>query len=199
MNRKEYFNEAAKTWDQMFYTPELASFLEKFVSMFGLKPGYNVLDIGTGTGVLIPFLLQVIGPSGSITAVDFAEKMVKISKAKHSNHKNVTVKLLDVEKDELPTASFDAVTCFGLFPHLENKEKVLKKLHQALKKGGILIIAHALSSEEIKTHHNRSSPPVAKDILPEKTEMKRILKHTGYNEIHIEDKPGYYLCSSKKR
>jgi demethylmenaquinone methyltransferase/2-methoxy-6-polyprenyl-1,4-benzoquinol methylase len=133
-----------------------------------------------------------------VTAVDFAEKMIQISKTKYSHLKNVTVKLLDVEKDDLPTETFDAITCFGLFPHLENKEKALQNLNQALKKGGILIIAHALSSEEIKTHHNRTSPPIAKDILPEKTEMKRILKQTGYTEIHIEDKPGYYLCFSKK-
>jgi ubiquinone/menaquinone biosynthesis C-methylase UbiE len=199
LSRKVYFDEAAETWDQRFYTPKLAAFLEGLVSRFGLKPGYNVLDVGTGTGVLIPFLLQAIGPSGSVTAIDFAERMVQICRSKHSDLKNVTVKLHDVEEEDLPSESFDAVTCFGLFPHLEKKEKALHNLYRSLKPGGILIIAHALSSKEVKAHHNNASPAVADDTLPEDAEMRRLLNRTGFTEIYIEDEPGCYLCLSKKR
>jgi ubiquinone/menaquinone biosynthesis C-methylase UbiE len=99
----------------------------------------------------------------------------------------------------LPTASFDAVTCFGLFPHLKKKEKALHNLHRALKPRGNLIIAHALSSKEVKAHHNSASPPVANDTLPENAEMKRLLNRTGFTETYIEDELGCYLCLSTKR
>jgi demethylmenaquinone methyltransferase/2-methoxy-6-polyprenyl-1,4-benzoquinol methylase len=199
MNRKVYFNEAAETWDQRFCTPELAAFLERLVSRFGLKPGYKVLDVGTGTGVLIPFLLKEIGPSGSVTAIDFAERMVQVCRSKYSHLKNVTVELHDVEEEDLPPAYFDAVTCFGVFPHLEKKEKMLRNVNRALKSGGILIIAHALGSQEIKDHHKKASFLVANDTLPESAEMKQLLNQTGFTEISIEDKPGCYLCLSRKR
>ncbi|MGQ9550898.1 MAG: class I SAM-dependent methyltransferase [Candidatus Bathycorpusculaceae bacterium] len=199
MNRKTYFNDAAETWDQRFYTPKLATFLEQLVSKFGLKTGYNVLDVGTGTGVLIPFLLQAIGPTGSVTAIDFAERMVQICRSKYSHLKNVTVKLHDVEEEELPLESFDAVTCFGLFPHLDKKEKALHNLNSALKTGGTLIIAHALSSQEVKAHHKSALPPVVNDTLPEDKEMRRLLSRTGFTEICIKDEPGCYFCLSKKR
>jgi len=198
-SRKVYFDEAAETWDQRFYTPKLAAFLEGLVSRFGLKPGYDVLDVGTGTGVLIPFLLQAIGLSGSVTAIDFAERMVQICRSKHSDLKNVTVKLHDVEEEDLPSESFDAVTCFGLFPHLEKKEKALHNLYRSLKPEGTLIIAHALSSKEVKAHHNNASPTVADDMLPENAQMRRLLNRTGFTEIYIEDEPGCYLCLSKRR
>jgi ubiquinone/menaquinone biosynthesis C-methylase UbiE len=199
MSRKVYFNKAAETWDQRFYTPKLAAFLERLVPRFGLKLGYNVLDVGTGTGVLIPFLLQAIGPSGSVTAIDFAERMVQLCRSKHSHLKNVTIKLHDVEEEDLPLASFDAVTCFGLFPHLKKKEKALHNLNRALKPRGILVIAHALSSQEVKAHHKSVSSTVANDTLPENAEMRRLLNRTGFTETYIEDEPGCNLCLSTKR
>ena len=197
MHRKTYFNKSAQEWDERFYTPKLVAFLANLVPYFDLKPGQAVLDVGTGTGILIPFLLQAIGPSGSITAIDYAEKMVQMCRLKYAHLPNVTIKLQDVEELTLPSESFDAVTCFGLFPHLENKEQTLLHMHRVLKSGGKLIIAHALSSAEIKIHHHLS-PAVAHDVLPEKHEMEQLLRHTRFIDIVIEDEPGCYLCISTK-
>ena len=199
MSRKAYFNEAADTWDKRFCTSELTVFIEKLVPKFGLKPGQNILDAGAGTGVLIPFLLQAIGPSGSITAIDYTEKMVKLCKSKYSHIQNVTIELQDVEELNLSSESFDVITCFGLFPHLENKEKALYHINRVLKTGGKFIIAHALSSAEIKAHHNIVSSAVAHDVLPEKPEMMRLLKNAGFVGIHIKDETKCYLCLSTKQ
>ena len=197
MRRKTYFNRAAKDWDEHFDTPELATCLEHLVPTFGLEPGQDVLDVGTGTGILIPYLLQVIGRSGSITAIDYAEKMVQRCSLKYSHLPNVSIKLQDVEELNLPSESFDAVICFGLFPHLTNKEQALHNLNHVLKSGGKLIIAHALSSGEVKAHHGISSA-VAHDVLPEKHEMRRLLTRAGFSGIFIKDESGRYLCCSSK-
>jgi demethylmenaquinone methyltransferase/2-methoxy-6-polyprenyl-1,4-benzoquinol methylase len=77
MDRREFFNEMAPTWDQKFYTPGLAEHLEKkIVPRFRLRKGSRVLDVGGGTGGIIPFLLQDAGPQGEVHSIDFAEKMV---------------------------------------------------------------------------------------------------------------------------
>jgi ubiquinone/menaquinone biosynthesis C-methylase UbiE len=198
MSRKTYFNEQANTWDKRFHTPNLSSFLEKLVPQFGLEPGQNILDVGTGTGVLIPYLIKAVGPEGSVTAIDYSENMIQICKTKHSHLKNVSVELKNIEEDAFPTESFDAVICFGLFPHLENKEKALQNMNHILKPGGTLIIAHALSSEELKAHHNNASSSVVHDVLPEETEMTQLLEQTGFERISIKDEPGCYLCIARK-
>ncbi len=198
MSRKGYFNEQANTWDERFHTPNLSSLLEKLVPQFGLEPGQNILDVGTGTGVLIPYLIQAVGPAGSVTAIDYSENMIQICKTKYSHLKNVSVELKSIEEDIFPTESFDAVTCFGVFPHLEKKEKALRNINHTLKSGGMLIIAHALSSEELKAHHNSVSSSVVHDVLPGETEMVRLLEQAGFAGIRIRDEPKCYLCVAYK-
>jgi len=198
LSRKEYFNMAAGTWDQKFGTLELSRFLEDFVPCFGLKPGQKVLDAGTGTGVLIPYLRKAVGPSGSITAIDYAEEMVKICRSKYGHHFNVRVEMQDIEELPYPSAVFDAVTCFGLFPHLEKRERALSEINRVLKRGGRLVIAHALSSSEIKNRHKDASLAVADDKLPGAKEMNWLLEEAGFVNVSIRDEPGQYLCISDK-
>ena len=198
MSAKEYFNKAAKTWDEMFYTPSLSSFLENLVPQFGIDTEQTVLDMGTGTGVLIPYLIQAVGPSGSITAIDYSEKMVQICKSKHSHLKNVSITVGNIEEDVFPAESFDVVTCFGVFPHLENKQKALQNINNLLKPGGKLVIAHALGSEELNAHHKKVSKQVAHVMLPKKTEMTKLLEQAGFSGVSIKDEPGCYLCLAHK-
>lgn len=198
MGSKEYFDQSANTWDEMFLTPILSAFLEKLVPQFRLEPRYAVLDVGTGTGVLIQYLVKAVGSSGEITAIDYSKKMVNVCRTKYSHLKNVKIKIGNIEEDIFPSETFDAITCFGVFPHIDNKHKVLQKMNCALKQGGKLVIAHALSSKELKNHHKKASKQVAHAMLPTKTKMVQLLKHADFKEISIKDEPGCYLCISHK-
>jgi demethylmenaquinone methyltransferase/2-methoxy-6-polyprenyl-1,4-benzoquinol methylase len=197
-SHQEFFNEIAYSWDNRFCNEKLFTFLEEAVPKFGLSKGNRVLDVGTGTGVLIPFLLDSVGPSGHITAIDFAEKMIEICKAKYANYPNVNCALQSIERLDFPAESFDIVTCFGLFPHIENKKEALDRINQVLKPSGRLIIAHALSSSEISAHHHNTSPIVAHDVLPDSQNMRRLLKQSGFINILVQDRTGSYVCKSEK-
>ncbi len=198
MNRQAYFNSLADSWDKRFQTEALSVLLEQLVPRFGLLPGQKVLDIGTGTGILIPFLLKDVGSTGQVSAIDYAEKMVKICKSKYAHLPNLTVAVQRVETLDFPSQTFDAVTCFGVFPHIENKEEALRQINHVLKINGKLIIAHAFSRAEIKSHHHNSSAIVAHDTLPTTRAIEKLLKQAGFGKIHIIDKPGQYLNISIK-
>jgi ubiquinone/menaquinone biosynthesis C-methylase UbiE len=198
MSRQEYFNHLADSWDKRFQTEALSTFLEHLLPAFGLLPGQKILDIGTGTGILIPFLLKAVGSTGQVSAIDYAENMVKICKSKYADLRNVTFTVQQVEKLDFQSQTFDAVTCFGLFPHIENKEEVLRQINRVLKTNGKFIIAHALSSAEIKAHHHNASSVVAHDELPKAAVMEKLLTQGGFGKIHIIDKPGQYLNMSIK-
>lgn len=198
MNPKEYFDNSAATWDKRFHTPALCSFLEKIIHEFELKKGHNVLDVGTGTGILIPYLVNVIGLSGSVTAIDYSEKMIQICKNKYGHFKNVRIIKCNIQESSFQSESFDIVTCFGVFPHLENKQKSLQKINKNLKPNGKLVIFHALSSKELKACHKKISTDFAQVVIPERDRMKILLKTTGFTQISIRDEPGCYLCIAHK-
>jgi demethylmenaquinone methyltransferase/2-methoxy-6-polyprenyl-1,4-benzoquinol methylase len=168
------------------------------VPIFGLKPGQKVLDVGTGTGVLIPFLTQEVGPSGSVTAIDNSVRMIQRCRRKYAHLHNVTIALQDVEALAVPDETFDVVTCFDVFPHLQAKEQTLHHLHWALRPGGTLIIAHALSCTALTAHHRDVSPAVRHDMLPNEVEMRRLLTQARFTGINIHDEADYYLCIGRK-
>ncbi len=47
------------------------------VAALGLKPGDTVLEVGAGTGRNFPYLVDAVGPSGSVIGVDASEGMLR--------------------------------------------------------------------------------------------------------------------------
>ena len=187
----------AEGWDERFYTQEMRERLPQLVSLFQLQRGAKILDVGAGTGGIVPYLLEAIGPEGSIWAVDFAEEMVKIGRKKFLEESRVIFEVASVEDLPYKDRFFDQIVCFGAFPHFEDKGKALEEVNRVLKSQGTLIIAHALSSVALRSHHQNCAP-VSKDFLPDETEMKSLLKRAGFQLNRLIDQPICYLCEGVK-
>lgn len=186
-----YFNGQAGTWDKMAVEKDTAK-LERMVTRFKLKPGYTLLDVGTGTGVLIPFLVRAVGPSGQVIALDFAGMMLKQAVQKHYSG-NMAYLLADIGSIPVKAGSFDAVVCYSCFPHFKDKLQVLSEIRNTLKPGGQLFICHTTGREQINRIH-RQILPVCQDLLPEKQEMQQMLINAGFEHIYIEDEADSYLA-----
>jgi len=60
--KKAYFDEKAAKWDTLIQD-EVVIRLRNMVEELALPKGSKVLDLGTGTGVLIPMLIEAVGSS----------------------------------------------------------------------------------------------------------------------------------------
>lgn len=197
MDKKSFFNQMAEGWDERFYTQEMRERLPQLVSLFQLQKRARILDVGAGTGGIIPYLLEAIGPEGSLWAIDYAEEMVKIGRMKFQKESRVIFELASVENLPYKDQFFDHVVCFGAFPHFEDKKEALEEMGRVLKTGGTLIIAHALSSVALRSHHQNCGP-VSTDFLPEEGEMRSLLGKAGFQVKRLIDEPKRYLCEGEK-
>ena len=192
---KEYFNEKAVICDETVAERDTTR-LEHMAKRLNIRLGSTVLDVGTGTGVFLPFLLSKIGKNGRIVALDFAEKMLRRAQAKGFNG-NVDYLQADVANIPLPDEIFDIVVCYSSFPHFQDKPRAFTEMNRVMKDGGRLLICHTSSRAEINEIH-RQIPVVENDTIPDGDEMQLLLSAAGFTEIKVDDKSDSYLVSAIK-
>ena len=192
---KDFFNSRAATWDEQVAEKDVSR-LKAMAARLDIKAGATVLDVGTGTGIFVPYLLEKIGREGKLVCLDFAEEMLKIARAKGFKG-NVSYLCADIENNHLADESFDAVVCYSVFPHFNDKVKALKEIYRLLKKDGKLVICHTSSRQAINEIH-RSLPAVCNHLFPENEDTHQMLSEAGFKEIRISDGEDDYLVSARK-
>jgi len=196
MQLQEYFDQLAPTWDKEL-TAERLKCLGKIVKELGIKPGYYVLDIGSGTGILLPFLITELGDEGKIVALDFSAEMLGQAKAKNFPP-IVGFAQADVLAIPLADNSVDLAICNSVFPHFNDKVKASKEIARVLRNNGRLVICHTMSREMINQLHQSAGGVIASDLLPDEFQLRGLIKQAGLRVTHFEDSPERYLVIAEK-
>lgn len=195
MNNREYFNSIAEKWDSI--AKHDINKIEKILRMVKLEEGCRVLDVGTGTGIMIPFLHSYIGNTGEIIAVDIAENMIEVARKKY-NFKNVKFIAEDVLKIDFSENFFDCIMCYSMFPHFDNKKAAVEKLAKYLKKDGKFVICHSQSRESINNLHKGLSDPVQNDRLPDANQIAKCFDGALIRTTTIVDNDEMYVLIGTK-
>ncbi len=135
------FNEWAKIYDEsilqrivfnishdMFYS-EMMEFL---------KDGFQVLDVGCGTGKF-SFKLHKYNKNLKVHGVDLSETMINKARAKVKDEM-IEFKLGDVEDLPYEANTFNAITCSHSFHHYPNQRGALLEMQRVLKPSGRVMI-----------------------------------------------------------
>jgi len=127
----EYFSKLKekdfKTWFSKYY---------KFLSA-NKKEGL-ILDVGCGVGQVV---VKIAGEGSECVGVDISPIAIKTA-AKESK-KNINAFFIVASSYNLPfrQEAFSTVGCFDLLEHLNDPEKCLDEMFQALRRNGTIIIA----------------------------------------------------------
>ena len=196
MQLQEYFDQLAPTWDKEL-TPERLQCLGGIIQELGIKTGDHVLDIGSGTGVLVPLLVAELGSEGKIVALDISMEMLVQAQAK-GFPPIVGFAQADVLAIPLADDSMDLAMCNSALPHFGDKGKALKEIARILRDNGRLVICHTMSREALNQLHRSIGGLVANDLLPDESQLRRLIEQVGLKTTHLEDGPERYLAIAEK-
>lgn len=107
-----------------------------------IKPGMEVADVGSGTGLYIGALSKSVGGQGRVFAIDISPKFVKHlrQRAKTEQLENVEVVLCSDKDVNLKPNSVDRVFICDVYHHFEFPQSSLASIYRALRPGGKLIL-----------------------------------------------------------
>jgi ubiquinone/menaquinone biosynthesis C-methylase UbiE len=139
MNKaQQFWDKQAKKFDDIQTQFEAAS--QEIISRTKeyLNAADNALDFGCGTGIIT---LKLAGGIKHIHGLDFSAEMISeaLKKKNEANVTNVSFSQGTIFDDDLEKVPFDKIIAFSIIHLLEDSEKVIQRIHELLKPGGLFI------------------------------------------------------------
>jgi ubiquinone/menaquinone biosynthesis C-methylase UbiE len=190
-----YFEDLAARWDSL-QPPDRPETLRRLLAPFSflLGPSRAILEVGTGTGALIPCLRER-APGAHLVSVDLAAEMLRRARVRCPE---ADVVLADVHHLPFAAPWFDLVVCHNSFPHFADKPAALQRLAHALRPGGHLLILHNQSRARVNAIHSSGGPAIQNDLLPPGDETGRMLAQAGFCDVHVSDTEASYVVAGRK-
>ena len=177
-----FFDRLAPDWDaEMIRSDEIiAAILDKAE----VSAGKDVLDVATGTGVLIgDYLARGVA---SVTGIDISPNMARIAQGKYPQ-KNVKILCGDVERTDFDRL-FDCVVVYNAFPHFPDPARLIARLAALLKPGGTLTVAHGMSREKIDAHHHGTASRISNGLMPAEELSEIFAAHLTVTAVISDDR-----------
>jgi ubiquinone/menaquinone biosynthesis C-methylase UbiE len=196
---RKYFNSKAHVWD----TSQDDEKTEKLINIFqefNLHPQGYILDIGCGTGVLIPLISRVQKAQLHLVELDFSENMLWQNKEKRDHYPSLSLLHVLADAHHLPfrDGAFQWIIGFAVLPHLSEQNKVLAEWGKVLLSGGNLLILHLMGSRELNYFHSQMHGAITDDRLPPVAELSRIVRQHGFEVRAAIDQEDFYLIHAVK-
>lgn len=109
--------------------------------------GRDVLEIGVGTGLTLPYF----PPTNAVIGVDLSEDMLRVAQAKARAQSLSAVTglcVMDAQRLAFPDEHFDAVTAQFVITLVPSPEQALNEMDRVLKPGGEIVISSRLVDSE---------------------------------------------------
>ncbi|WP_018548564.1 methyltransferase domain-containing protein [Streptomyces sp. LaPpAH-108] len=198
-------NRAEHTTTRAFFTRRAASWDERFTDdgprytaaahRMELRPGQRVLDVGCGTGRVLPALRDQVGPAGVVAGVDLTPAMLTAA-ARQGRGGQGHLVLADACRLPLRAGAVDGVFSAGLLNHLPDPRRALCEWARITAPDGVLLLFHPSGHAERAARHGR---PLAPDDPLTENNLLPALRATGWHPACYEDAPHHFLLRAVRR
>ncbi len=140
MAKLEFDDEGSRLVEEFNASAGATARRAKILEALALKPGFRVLDVGSGPAHQVFEMSSVMGNSGRIDGVDAAESALDIARQRCSELDNVNFQLGDASNLPFDDATFDAVMSSQVFEYLDDVSGAIAEMFRVLKSGGGVLI-----------------------------------------------------------
>lgn len=193
---RDFFDQRAAGWDAMF-EPALFQRASEIVAGLKIAPRSKVLDVGCGTGALIPILCEQMQRRGFVAATDLSANMLREAEKKYGGG---FAAFFQSDAAHLPVKNgvFDWILCYSVFPHFLDQAQTVAQLAAALKPGGRLAVFHSKSRHDINAFHRTVGGEVGGHELPAEPAMRAILASAGLEVESLQNSNDRYLALARR-
>ena len=155
-----------------------------------LRPGEDVVDLGSGGGIDCIIAASRVAPNGSVIGVDFLPAMIEraTAAALEAGTKNVRFMEGEIEALPLPDHTADVVISNGVINLSPRKVRVLSEAFRVLRPGGRLCIVDLVLDHDLPPEVATSPVGWAgclSGALSE-TALYKGLRRAGFRDVSIE-------------
>ena len=197
--RRAFFESLAEVWDAQ-QPPDRGEALDCMLAPYAaeLKLAKTILEVGTGTGALIP-LLHARAASARLVSIDLAGAMLQRARGR-----SPAALLVQSDVHHLPFATgslergFDWVVCHNSFPHFSDPFSAAADMARVLCCSGHLLIVHDLGREQVNAiHRGIPNRMIKDDLLPSGVELAAMLARRGFAILQVEDLSSRYAIHAQ--
>lgn len=120
------------------------------IEKMSLQRGDHVIELGCGTGLNFPYLIERIGPEGRLIGIDLTPGMLQIAqeRVQRSGWKNVELIQSDIAAYNF-TEKVNGVLAAGLFGYIAEYDRVIRAASESLLPGGHMVILDGKQPERL--------------------------------------------------
>jgi arsenite methyltransferase len=152
--------DASRKLEAAYLTPDVVAQRRQTLRTLALQPGERVLGIGSGPGLLVAEMAEVVGPSGHVTGLEISDSMLALGRRRCANRfirDRVAFVKADAAALPFPDGTFDVAVSTQVYEYVADLKAAFAELHRVLRPGGrALIIRHRLGLDRLERRRRRA-------------------------------------------
>ena len=140
MSEFNFDDETSRKVEAVYLSPDVVAQRDEVLRVLNLVPGEQVLDIGSGPGLLAQQMALAVGPSGSVCGVDPSRSMIAMATRRCGAQPWVRFQKADAIELPFSDNQFDAAVSTQVYEFVRDVPAALAELHRVLRPGGRALI-----------------------------------------------------------